>query len=109
VTNRLPSYGTIRRHFDRFDEALLAAGIVPSEIGRRRRHWPALEAARACRAFYVEAGYWPSAGDARRHPDVLPGRSVMLRCFGSTHGGEIRAVAEAILATDPRKARRRRN
>jgi hypothetical protein len=31
------------------------------------------------------------------HPDLLPGRSVMLSCFGSTHGGEIRGIAESIL------------
>jgi Homing endonuclease associated repeat len=107
--NRLPSYSTIRQHFDGFDAALLAAGILPREHGRRRRRWPTIEAAQACGSFYREHGYWPGASDARRHPGALPGRSVMLRCFGSTHGGEIRGVAEAILAAAPRQRRRRRD
>lgn len=95
--DRLPSYSMIRHQFGGFEKALMAAGIVPAEFGRRRRRWSQIEAARACRSFYREKGYWPDAGDARRHSGVLPGRSVMLRCFGSTRGGEIREVAEAIL------------
>jgi hypothetical protein len=108
--NQLPSYSTIRQHFDGFDAALLAAGILPREHGRRRRRrLQTIEAAYACRSFYREHGYWPGASDARRHPGFLPSRSVMLKCFGSTHGGEIRGVAEAILAAAPPKRRRRRH
>ena len=95
--NQLPRYEVIKDHFGGLEPALLAAGIVPRELGRRRRRWSAVEAARACRSFYRHNGYWPGASDAERHPDLLPGRSVMLRCFGSTHGGEIRGVAESIL------------
>jgi hypothetical protein len=95
--NRLPTYGVIKAHFGGLEAALLAAGIVHRELGRRRRRWSTVEAARACRSFYRHNGYWPGASDAERHPDLLPGRSVMLRCFGSTHGGEIRGVAESIL------------
>jgi len=96
-SHRLPTYGIIRTHFGGLEAALLAAGIVHQELGRRRRRWTAIEAARACRSFYRQCGVWPGASDAQRHPDLLPGRSVMLRCFGSTHGGEIRGVAESIL------------
>jgi hypothetical protein len=106
--HRLPSYQTIRDEFGGLGAALLAAGIVPSDLGRRHQRWTPLEAARACHSFYRQNGYWPGATEATHHPDLLPGRSVMLRCFGSTHGGEIRAVAEAILGTDPRRRRRRR-
>ncbi|HEY2716768.1 MAG TPA: hypothetical protein VGI73_11175 [Solirubrobacterales bacterium] len=95
--NRLPSIATIRRHFGGLEAALVAAGILPTEQGRRRRPWPTVEAARICRWFYRRFGYWPSASDRRRHP-YLPSRSVMLDRFGSTHGGEIRVVAEAILS-----------
>jgi hypothetical protein len=95
--DRLPSYSTIRERFGGLDAALLAAGIVPTEHGRRRQRWPTIEAARVCRSFYREHGYWPNASDAQRCPGTLPSRSVMLRCFGSTHGGEIRDVAESIL------------
>jgi hypothetical protein len=107
--NRLPSYSTIRHDFDGFDAALLGAGILPREHGRRRRRWRTIEAAYVCRSFYREHGYWPGASDARRHPGLLPSRSVMLKCFGSAHGGEIRGVAEAILSAAPPKRRRRRD
>jgi hypothetical protein len=56
-----------------------------------------LAAIRACRSFYRQNLVWPGASDAERHPDLLPGRSVMLRCCGSTHEGEIRGIAESIL------------
>ncbi len=95
--NRLPTYGVIRAHFGGLEAALLASGIVHKELGRRRRRWSAVEAARACRSFYRQNGYWPGASDAERNRDQLPGRSAMIRCFGSTHGGEIRGVAESIL------------
>jgi hypothetical protein len=95
--NRLPTYGVIKAHFGGLEAALLAAGIVHQELGRRRHRWTAIEAARACRSYYRQNGVWPGASDAERHPDLLPGRSVMLRCFGSTHGGEIRDIAESIL------------
>jgi hypothetical protein len=95
--NRLPTYGVIRDHFGGLEAALLASGIVHQELGRRRRRWSPVEAARACRSFYRHNGYWPGASDAERNRDQLPSRSVMVRCFGSTHGGEIRGVAESIL------------
>ena len=95
--NRLPAYGVIKTHFGGLEAALLAAGIVHQELGRRRRRWTAIEAAHACRSFYRQNGVRPGASDARGHPDLLPGRSVMLRCFGGTHGGEIRGIAESIL------------
>jgi hypothetical protein len=95
--NRLPTYGVIRTHFGGLEAALLASGIVHKELGRRRRRWSPVDAARACRSFYRHNGYWPGASDAERNRDQLPSRSVMVRCFGSTHGGEIRGVAESIL------------
>jgi Homing endonuclease associated repeat len=97
VANRLPSMTTIRRHFGGLEKALIAAGIPLAEPGRRRHRITAVEAARVCRSFYWRHSYWPDASDKRRDPS-LPGRSAMLRCFGSTRGGEIRDVAEAILA-----------
>ncbi len=95
AVNRLPSAQSIRRHFDGLEAALVAAGI-PSDKNARRRRISAVEAARICRAFYRRFGYWPDAKDRWRDPD-LPSRLVMLRCFGSSRGGEIRSVAEAIL------------
>jgi hypothetical protein len=77
----------------------LAAGILPAEHGRRRRPWQNVEAARTCRSFY-RFGYWPDASDRKRAPD-LPSRSAMISTLGSVHGGEIRDVAEAILAAEP--------
>lgn len=58
---------------------------------------PASPRSTAVLSFYRQNGVWPGASDAERHPDLLSGRSVMLRCFGSTHGGEIRGIAESIL------------
>ncbi len=100
AVKRLPSTATISRHFGGLEKALLASGIRPDEQGRRRRPWPAVEVSRTCRSFYRRLGYWPNASDRARHPE-LPSRSVMLKCFGSTHGGEIRGVAEAILSAEP--------
>ena len=104
VVNRLPSIATIRRHFRGLEAALLAAGILPAEHGRRRHPWQTVEAARICRSFYRRFGYWPNASDRQRAPD-LPCKSVWIRSFGSTHGGEIRDVAEAILAAEPAHVR----
>ncbi len=97
AVNRLPSMQSIRRHFDGLEAALVAAGVPVAEPGRRRRSISPVEAALICRRFYRRFSYWPNASDRWRDPD-LPSRSVMLRCFGSTRGGEIRSVAEAILA-----------
>lgn len=97
TVNRLPSVATIRRHFGGLEAALLAAGIFPAEHGRRRRPWRNVEVARTCRSFYRRFGYWPNASDRQRAPE-LPCRSVWIKTFGSTYGGEIREVAEAILA-----------
>jgi DNA-directed RNA polymerase specialized sigma24 family protein len=95
--HRLPCYSTIRRHFGSFDEAVLAAGMVPTSIGRRRRRWSPVEAARACYSFRRRHGIWPNWADLRRHPGVLPSNSTMIRCFGSTRPAEVQRVAEAIL------------
>lgn len=99
IVNRLPSIATIRRHFSGLEAAILAAGILPAEHGRRRRPWQNVEAARTCRSFYRRFGYWPDASDRKRAPD-LPSRSAMISTLGSVHGGEIRDVAEAILAAE---------
>jgi len=95
--NRLPSSSTIRRHFDSFDDAVQASGMVPPNLGRRRKRWSLVEAALACRSFQRRHGDWPNWSDLRRYPDLLPSSSVMIRCFGSTRPGEVRRVAEAVL------------
>jgi Homing endonuclease associated repeat len=96
-THRLPCYSTIRRHFGSFEEAVLAAGMIPPGFGRRRKSWSPVEAARACRSFRRRHGIWPNWADLRRYPDVLPSNSTMIRCFGSTRPTEVQRVAEAIL------------
>ncbi len=100
ASNRLPCYSTIRRHFGSLEEALLAAGMVPNQLGRRRKRWPVLEAARACRWHKRRHGDWPNWRDLRRYPGILPSSSVMIRCFGSTRPSEVGRVAAAILAQD---------
>lgn len=95
--NRLPSSATINRHFGDFASAILAAGMVPDTLGRRKKSWSAIEAARACRAFRKRHGYWPNWADARRNPGDLPGRGAMMRFFGSTQPSEVQLGAEAIL------------
>lgn len=97
AANRLPCYASIRRHFGSFDEALIAAGMVPTGPGRRRRRWSSVEAARVCRSFRHRHGYWPSCGDLQRDSEDLPSPSTMIRCFGSTRPAQVQIVAEAIL------------
>jgi len=97
AANRLPCHSTIRRHFDSFEDAVLAAGMIPVDFGRRRRRWSPVEAALACRSFRRKHGDWPNWSDLQRYAGVLPSSSVMIRCFGSTRPGEVRRVAEAIL------------
>jgi len=97
AANRLPCYSTIRRYFGNLEKAVLAAGMVPTGFGRRRRRWSPVEAALACRSFRRRHGDWPNWSDLQRYPGILPSSSVMIRCFGSTRPGEVRQVAEAIL------------
>jgi hypothetical protein len=104
--NRLPSLTAIRHHFAGLEAALVAAGIIPAEHGRRRRPWRAVEAAQICESFRWRHGYWPNASDKSRHPE-LPSRSAMLRYLGSTNGGEIRERVEAILSGASGKSRHR--
>jgi DNA-directed RNA polymerase specialized sigma24 family protein len=96
--NGLPSTATIYRHFARLGEAVLAAGMVPESLPRRRRAWRPLEAAEVCRSFRRRNGYWPGWVDVKRRPGDLPGTSVMVRCFGGTRSSDVQRGAEAILA-----------
>ena len=98
--HRLPCYSTVRRHFGSFEEAVLAAGMIPPGFGRRRKSWSPVEAARACYSFRLRHGIWPNWADLQRFPGVLPSRSTMIRCFGSTRPAEVQRVAEAILSHD---------
>jgi hypothetical protein len=95
--NRLPSTTTICRHFGDLASAILAAGMIPDTLGRRRKRWGPIEAAKACLSFRWHNGYWPSSAEARRNPGELPGRSAMLRFFGGTRAAEVQLGAEAIL------------
>jgi DNA-directed RNA polymerase specialized sigma24 family protein len=94
----LPSPATIYRHFDGFAAAILAAGMVPETLGRRRKAWAPIEAARTCEVFRKRHGRWPDRGDAECRSGELPGPAVMVRYFGGTRSGEVQQGAEAILA-----------
>jgi hypothetical protein len=104
AAHRLPCYSTVRRHFGSFDDAVLAAGMIPPGLGRRRRRWSPVEAAHACRSFRRRHGFWPNWADLHRYPGTLPSNSTMIRCFGSTRPAEVERVAEAILRHDRKSA-----
>jgi DNA-directed RNA polymerase specialized sigma24 family protein len=96
--HQLPSHATICRHFGSLANALLAAGMVPETIGRRRRRWSAIEAARACLFFRRRNGRWPDWSDVRRSRGELPGTAVMNRFFGGTRSAQVQIGAESILS-----------
>ncbi len=96
--NGLPSMKTISRLFGTLNAAVLEAGMVPQDLGRRKRSWTPTEAARICRTFYRWRGWWPERSDLLQYPGFLPSPSVADRVFGSTRSGVIRRRAEAILA-----------
>ncbi|MBK5233188.1 MAG: hypothetical protein JJE13_09440 [Thermoleophilia bacterium] len=95
--NRLPSISTVYRYFDRFADAILAAGMVSETSTGQRRSWSPLEAAKACRAFRERNGFWPSWADVKRRPGALPSTSVMIRCFGGTRSIDVQLGTDAIL------------
>lgn len=97
----LPSTATLRKEFGAFSAALRAAGMVPPSLGLRRRRWTAVEAANVCYSFRLRNGRWPDAIDVEGRSEGLPGRSVMIRVFGSTRPGEVGEKAEAILGITP--------
>jgi Homing endonuclease associated repeat len=96
--HQLPSPSTIYRRFGSFADAVLAAGMVPDTLGKRRQKWTPVEAATACLAFKERNGYWPGAGDCKRLGSGLPSSSVMIRCFGSTQPAFVQIGSEMILA-----------
>lgn len=96
--NRLPSIATVYRLFDDLPTAILAAGMVPGTLGRRRKPWGPVEAAKACLSFRWRNGYWPGLSEARYHPGELPGGAVMIKFFGGTRAAEVQQGVEAILA-----------
>ena len=93
----LPGIATINRHFGSLHDAVLAAGMVPDTLGRRRKPWGPVEAAKTCRSFRRRNGHWPGWSDVRRSAGHLPGESTMVRFFGSTKPGEVQQGDEAIL------------
>lgn len=95
--HRLPSPTTIHRHFRRFGDAVLAAGMVPITVERRHKRWAPAEAAAACASFRRRHGYWPSWADVKRDARGLPCTSVMIRFFGGTRSADVQTGAEAIL------------
>lgn len=107
--HRLPGPSVIRRLFGSHEKAILAAGMTPPTLGQRRRHWTAVEVARACRSFRRRNGRWPDSGDLGRNPGELPSAKVMMRYFGSTKSAAIQCGVEGILANvadPPRRCRR---
>ncbi len=96
--NCLPSSATICRHFGSLHAAILAAGMVPEDLGRRTRRWDPVEAARACYWFRLRFWRWPDQTDIRRYPGMLPGVEAMRRFFGGTSAFQIGRGAELILA-----------
>jgi DNA-directed RNA polymerase specialized sigma24 family protein len=94
----LPSPTTVYRCFGSFAAAVLAAGMVPERVNRRRRPWGPIEAAKVCWAFRMRHGRWPDRLDAERRPGELPGEAAMVRFFGGCRAGEVQRGAEAILA-----------
>lgn len=98
--HQLPSPRTIHRLFDSFGKALLAAGMTPVDLGRRKSRWTAVEAAQACLSFKRRNGRWPDWRDIQDNPGILPSRTVMIRFFGSTRPGEIHEGVKSILGED---------
>lgn len=96
-SNGLPSTKTIQSLFGTLSAALLEAGMVPEEFGRRRRKWTAVEVARICRSFYRWKGWWPERSDLLLYPEFLPSPAVVERRLGKLRSGQIRRRAEAIL------------
>jgi DNA-directed RNA polymerase specialized sigma24 family protein len=94
----LPGIATVNRHFGSLHDAILAAGMVPDTLGRRRGPWGPVEAARACRSFRRRNGHWPGWSDVRRSAGHLPAESTMVRFFGGTKPGEVQRGVEAILS-----------
>lgn len=93
----LPSRSAIARHFPTFSDAVLAAGMVPRDLGRRWKRWSAVEAATVCLSFRHRNARWPCRQDTERPSNGLPGASVMRRLFGGTHEAEVQRGAESIL------------
>jgi hypothetical protein len=93
----LPGIATVNRHFGGLHQAVLAAGMVPDSLGRRRKPWEPIEAAKVCRSFRRRNGHWPGWSDVRRSAGYLPGESTMVRFFGGTQPGEVQQGVEAIL------------
>lgn len=95
--NGLPSTATIHRLFGSFNDAILAAGMIPPTLGQRRTRWTPLEAAEACYSFRRRNGRWPDLRDAKLNPGELPGYEAMTRYFGGTRSGQVQRGAELIL------------
>jgi DNA-directed RNA polymerase specialized sigma24 family protein len=93
----LPSRSAIARHFPSFADAVLAAGMVPRDLGRRRKRWSPLEAATACLSFRHRNARWPCRQDTERQSSGLPSASVMKRFFGGSLEAEVQRGAESIL------------
>lgn len=98
--NLLPSPGVIRQLFRSFEELIIEAGMVPPQLGLRRKPWTPIEAAKACASFRRRNGFWPGWMDVKRSAGTLPGASVMIRFFGGTQPGVVQAGAEAILGDE---------
>jgi DNA-directed RNA polymerase specialized sigma24 family protein len=96
--NALPSTSVLYRHFESLADAILASGMVPDTLTRRRRFWLPVAAARECRSFRRRHSRWPSWRDVKRRPGELPSTSVMIRCFGGTRAIDIQLGVEAILS-----------
>lgn len=98
----LPSRSAIARHFSSFAEAVLAAGMVPRDLGRRRKRWTPLEAATVCLSFRHRNARWPCRQDTERRDSGLPSAGVMNKFFGGSHEAEVQRGAESILfGVDP--------
>lgn len=96
--NCLPSPATICRHFGSLHAAILAAGMIPDDLGRRTKRWGPVEAARACRWFRLHFWRWPDQTDIKRYPGMLPGVQAMKRYFGGTSAFQVGRGVELILA-----------
>lgn len=96
---RLPSHGTVERHFKNWGEALRLAGLDKREYQRARGSasgkWTVAYVFKAFRAFVDRHGHWPNTAEFRAKGNGLPSYAVIERLFNTTSIAKIRALAEA--------------